>query len=284
MASNNRNLITNDQSFTYRMLRLIDHSVHDRLEGAEEMERAMVASFILHFLERERTNPASAHSDLFSFFGFCHRNMDKTHAQILQDLWVLYSLNEKREGFFVEFGACDGKMLSNTLLLEEGYGWKGILAEPNPEWHAALAEARTAKIVHQCVAARSGETVPFMATSKRPELSRMADIVPSDIHERNGNRSQHALYDVITISLLDLLRENDAPAVIDYLSIDTEGSEFEILETFDFNAYTFRLITVEHAGEEEKREKIRELLEKNGYHRWLPELTRWDDWYVGPTS
>ncbi|MEL6666527.1 MAG: FkbM family methyltransferase [Pseudomonadota bacterium] len=247
------------------------------------MERSMAASFILHFLERERSDSSSAHSDIFSFFGFCHRNMGNTHSQILQDLWVLYSLDEIRKGYFVEFGACDGKLLSNTLLLEESYGWKGILAEPNREWHAALAEARSAKIVHKCVAPRTGETVPFMATDQRPELSRMADIIPSDIHERNGNRSQHSLYDVETISLLDLLRQNDAPEVIDYLSIDTEGSEFEILSTFDFDAYQFRLITVEHAGESEKRERIRELLERHGYHRWLPELTRWDDWYVGPS-
>ena len=72
------------------------------------------------------------------------------------------------------------------------------------------------------------------------------------------------------------------PDVIDYLSIDTEGSELEILQTFDFDAYKFRLITVEHAGEKEKREKICSLLESKGYNRWLPILSRWDDWYIGP--
>ena len=61
-----------------------------------------------------------------------------SNAQLLQDLWVLYELKEKRNGYFVEFGACDGMSLSNTLLLEKTFGWQGALAEPARAWHAAL--------------------------------------------------------------------------------------------------------------------------------------------------
>ena len=53
-------------------------------------------------------------------------------------------------------------------------------------------------------------------------------------------------YKVPTISLLDLLDIHNAPKFIDYLSIDTEGSEYEILNAFDFNKYKFRVITCEH--------------------------------------
>lgn len=53
-------------------------------------------------------------------------------------------------------------------------------------------------------------------------------------------------YDVQTISLDDLLIKYNVPKIIDYLSIDTEGSEFDILNNFNFKNYQFRVITCEH--------------------------------------
>ena len=63
--------------------------------------------------------------------------------------------------------------------------------------------------------------------------------------------------------------------VIDYLSIDTEGSELAILEGIDWNRYQFRCITVEH-NFTEQRQGIQTLLEAQGYQR---REQQWDDWY-----
>ena len=67
---------------------------------------------------------------------FCGKNkvlnIKNIKRQINQDIFVLYTLNWKRNGFFVEFGATNGIDLSNTYLLEKDFGWKGILSEPNP--------------------------------------------------------------------------------------------------------------------------------------------------------
>jgi hypothetical protein len=70
---------------------------------------------------------------------------------------------------------------------------------------------------------------------------------------------------VQTISLTDLLDNYNAPTFIDYLSLDTEGSEYEILKTFDFNKYKFGLIDVEHNYVEPRRTEIRKLLIDNNY-------------------
>jgi hypothetical protein len=78
---------------------------------------------------------------------------------------------------------------------------------------------------------------------------------------------------------MDLLRKFNAPNKIDYLSIDTEGSEFDILEAFDFNDYQFSVITCEH-NHTPSREKIFDLLTHNGYSRKFEQLSYWDDWYV----
>ena len=86
-------------------------------------------------------------------------------------------------------------------------------------------------------------------------------------------------YKVKTISLLDLLDINNAPKIIDYLSIDTEGSEFEILNAFDFQKYKFNVITCEH-NFSPMRDKINKLLINKGYKRKLTTISKNDDWYV----
>ena len=86
-------------------------------------------------------------------------------------------------------------------------------------------------------------------------------------------------YDVKTISLNKLLDDNNAPQQIDYLSIDTEGSEFEILNNFDFSKYSFNVITCE-LNYTSLREQIFDLLSKNGYSRVYQNLTQFDDWYI----
>ena len=76
-----------------------------------------------------------------------------------------------------------------------------------------------------------------------------------------------------------ILDKYNAPEIIDYLSIDTEGSEFEILKNFDFGKYKFNVITCEH-NFTPVREKIFKLLSENGYLRKYSDLSKWDDWYV----
>lgn len=87
-------------------------------------------------------------------------------------------------------------------------------------------------------------------------------------------------YAVEGISLLDLLQSNRVPEFIDYLSSDTEGSEFEIMKQFDFSKFQFAVITVEHNHNKINRERLHALLTSKGYIRKYQTLSRWDDWYV----
>lgn len=91
---------------------------------------------------------------------------------------------------------------------------------------------------------------------------------------RNGLR-----YKVETVSLLDLLIEHNAPRFIDYISIDTEGSEFLILRDFDFSQFEFGFISVEH-NFTRKRAEIFNLLKLNGYVRIWKDISEFDDWFV----
>lgn len=197
-------------------------------------------------------------------------------AQLRQDLFVLSELGYKKNGYFVEFGATNGVDLSNTHLLETQYNWTGILAEPATRWHADLVNNRVAKIDKRCVWRHSGESLVFNETDY-PELSTVDFFSSSDHHAKA--RASGKKYSVETVSLVDMLIEHQAPREMDYLSIDTEGSEFDILENFDFQRYQFKIITCEH-NYSPMREKLSALFQKNGYQRKYETISQFDDWWV----
>lgn len=204
------------------------------------------------------------------------RYLRQSKAELGQDLFVLAETGMRRGGYFVEFGAADGIRSSNTWLLETEFDWKGILAEPAAIWHADLSTNRTANIEPSCVWRASGELLRFDQT-RRPELSTISHFRDQDGH--GAMRRVVRSYGVKSISLADLLRKYDAPYQIDYLSLDTEGSELSILEDFDFDRYAFRIITCEH-NFSPSREKVHSLLRSKGYVRKFEQYSGFDDFFV----
>jgi FkbM family methyltransferase len=200
----------------------------------------------------------------------------RSKSQFWQDLFVLSHLDFKKNGYFVEFGAADGIYLSNTFLLENDFGWSGILVEPGRCWHDEINKNRTARIERQCVWSKSQLQLMF-SEAEKAELSTISALNQSDMH--GLARQSHINYSVTTISLLDLLEKYKAPCKIDYLSIDTEGSEYEILRNFDFDRYSFNTITCEH-NFGHNREAIYNLLTNKGYKRVYTGLSKTDDWYI----
>ena len=203
-------------------------------------------------------------------------NHSKSSSQLLQDLIAAYLFRGKSYGTFVEFGAADGKELSNTYYLEKSLKWHGVLAEPSRSWHSHLGVNRDCKLDYRCVWSESGIQLEFQETSDLM-LSTVKNFSDSDLHALS--RIIEKSYKVDSVSLVDLLIESSMPERIDFLSIDTEGSEFEILRNFNFKLFTFGAIVVEH-NFTPSREPIRDLLVSNGYVPFLENMTEWDDWYL----
>lgn len=197
-------------------------------------------------------------------------------SQLLQDIFVLTVLREKRNGFFVEFGAGDGVNFSNTYMLEKKFGWTGILAEPNRTSCPKVATNRSCAVDSRCVWSATGETVSFTETTECGELSTISQFAQCDCHDRGMKRPIE--YQVKTVSLNDLLVQHRAPATIDYLSIDTEGSELAILRALDFKRWRFNVITAEHNWVQSARDGIYALLTSQGYSRVM--TMHFDDWYI----
>ena len=195
-------------------------------------------------------------------------------SQLGQDVWVLERTGFKRGGFFVEIGATDGVLLNNTLLLEREFGWRGICIEPNPTSFEQLRANRSCRTVPDCVGPVTGDEVEFIFADV---YGGIADYAHEDSHapKRQAYRAAGQYAKLTTISLDDLLTKYGAPRKIDYLSIDTEGSELAILKAFPFDEWEIELLTVEHNFTKQRGE-IRTLLEGFGY---VCEEHEWDDWY-----
>ena len=198
-------------------------------------------------------------------------------SQLGQDHFVLAVLNGMRGGYFLDSGAADGIRSSNTLLLESAYGWRGICIEPNDRYFQALQANRHCICVHSCLYDQAGE-VDFVENANMlggilqeypPAMLRYARSLFGPLNAvRKPART-----------IASILKEHQAPAVIDYWSLDTEGSELAILKSFPFDEYRLRLLTVEH-NRQPVRAAIQHLLEARGYRR-IHDFGI-DDGYLGP--
>lgn len=208
---------------------------------------------------------------------FLVENLSQSSAQSLQDLLVMFYFEGKRDGYFVEFGACDGIEISNTYLLEKEFGWTGILAEPARGWHKSLRTTRSAIIDTRAVFSHSGELVEFREVGVK-SLSGIAMSFRNNAKKKRA-RIGGKTYLVETVSLNDLLDQNGAPKNIDFLSIDTEGSEFEIISELDFYSWSPKLICIEHGNDSASRLKIENFMKYQGYKKVFSEIDSVDDWY-----
>ena len=186
-----------------------------------------------------------------------------SYSQLGQDLKVLEFYKYKNNGFYVEIGASDGINLSNTYLLEKNYNWKGICVEPIPNNFKLLCENRKKSFCCKyAVYNKSNMDVIFDIANNFDLLSGISN----DINKDNGIIHENKTQIIVkTITFNDLLEKYNAPLFIDYLSLDTEGSEFEILKSVNLKKYIFGIIDVEHNYIEPRRTQIRELLISNNY-------------------
>jgi len=239
-----------------------------------------------------------------------HRLPVETHqgyspcSQISQDSWVLQRFTDLREGFFLEVGANHAKELSNTYFLQMGHCWKGICIEPFPQG-AEIWETRcrhgSCDLVRKAVG--DGSKVTFVAPGH--VLGGFLDKVDINRVTQQAN-SEQVQVDTQPLQEMLLSAKNQPPVVngvqvIHYLSLDTEGTEYDILLQVLARATSDRFkvlsISVEHnykgcsqdgfcAGNHydasrngpDLRTAIRKLLEDNGYVLDLE--VQHDDFYL----
>ena len=259
----------------------IDERAHQLLVGLEskiKFEKQQLPFFW------DLTNKIDDFDDIlleFYIYLLKHRKLSK--AQLFQDLFVQFIHGDKSNGTFLEFGATDGVSLSNSVLLEDKFGWSGVLAEPSPQWHSKLFENRpNSTVITECIYSETGKKLDFFV-SDSGVLSTLNEFRESDISSMPGNTQARNASgyncEVETISLNDVILKYFDGAKIDYMSVDTEGSELLILKQFDFSSYAPKVVTVEHNFTDAEKE-LDELFFRNNYQRFFKGFTQFDAWYV----
>jgi len=196
--------------------------------------------------------------------------MKNLYSQCGQDAWVLGLFPDGIGRYYVEVGAHDGCHASNTWGLEQR-GWLGLCIEPGHPF-TALKRNRTCATSDACVWNVDGDEVEF-CDGRTPQLSGIKTRF-DDFHKREfkGYRT------LKTKTLRTLFAEHQVPGRIDYLSVDTEGSELEVLQGIDWENRQIGAITVEHNLVDHKQQAIREFLRGHGFV--VAVWARCDDWFV----
>lgn len=196
---------------------------------------------------------------------------EEYHSYQGQDRLIVELLGGLYGGYFLDSGASDGCKGSNTLLLERVYGWSGICVEPNDAAFRNLLVNRLCICLNCCLFNSDG-TVDFL------EAAGELGGITSEYDPAHLNYTRRALgakwpegappptVRKQSCTLRSILQRTGAPRVIDYWSLDTEGSELAILRSFPFDAYHFRTLTVEH-NNLAVREEIHAFLASRGYVR-----------------
>jgi FkbM family methyltransferase len=183
------------------------------------------------------------------------------------------------KGYFVEVGANEPRVRSQTWHLEQA-GWTGLLIEPQPDLVRELRATRLAKVFGVACSGpeNEGRTLPLHVAGPLSSLDR-AGMAPGAVPE--------AVIEVPIRTLNSVLTEAQAPEGFDFLSIDVEGHEIEVLRGFDAARWRPRLILLEdHVADLSKHRYLRDIgyrivrrYENNGWYvpNASPVRCQWND-------
>lgn len=170
------------------------------------------------------------------------------------------------ECFYVDVGANDGLIVSNTAYFDLDLNWKGICIEPHPRAFSELIKNRPDSInlnicisdeeseVDFCIVSGYAEMLSGIEKCYHPDHKKR---IESEIERHGGNKE---IIKIISKPLKQVFSENKLKK-IDYLSIDTEGSEMEIIKSIDFDLVDIRVISTENSCNSD----IKSFLETKGF-------------------
>jgi len=192
----------------------------------------------------------------------------ESKSQNGQDLFALMSNNFKIGGTFIEFGAYDGIIFSNTHLLENKYGWNGILIDPVPNHYAKMKVNRNCQLINAAIVPKS-EFEVIIEEQPASDLSKL-------VTKRNYLQKVHK---VKAFTLSEIFAMFLKTNVLDFLSIDIEGKDIEVLKSIDFSKIQINAICVEHNNRKGSDQLIKYMNEK-GYLLVYREYSKHDYWFT----
>jgi len=195
------------------------------------------------------------------------------YSQCQEDTFLNQNIfKNKQNGVYIELGALDGILYSNTKFFEDSLNWKGILIEPHPEKFKLLQINRPNNYLFNNLVSCHKEPLEFRYFVDQHAAVSGVENTLSQHHfdnffESNNAWNKSLLQNKIfikPISLTDIVKSTNL-LHIDLLSLDVEGHEYEVLKSWDFSV-PIDIILIETLGvQPEKDELCREILIKNNY-------------------
>ena len=170
----------------------------------------------------------------------------KSYSQVGQDLFVINYFGNDYKGIFIDIGANDGITFSNTKLLEE-FEWTGICIEPIKKTFDKLVKNRNC-ICHNIAIDNFNGTKKFLELNGYSEMlsgiidnfdPKHLERINREIVQHGGNKIEIEINVKKFSDVIDLID-------IDYISIDVEGSELNILKSIDFNKHKIKIFGIEN--------------------------------------
>ena|SRR5438132_814473 len=181
-------------------------------------------------------------------------------------IWEFFA--RKPEGFFVEVGANDPHNSSQTWFLEQR-GWRGVLVEPLFRFYEPLKAARPRSLVFQVACGAPGH--PATADLFVGENAEHSSLLPNSVDARTRYVHKET---VRVLTLDEVLAECGHPRV-DFVSIDVEGLQLDVLKGLDVTRHRPALLLVE---DHLLNWQTHFHLQRRGYR--LVKRTQLNNWYV----
>jgi FkbM family methyltransferase len=175
------------------------------------------------------------------------------------DIWVLQVLKQKFSGVFIEAGPA-GK--SNCVTLEKYFSWSGVCIEPHTRSFNILLKEKRQTPINKCLHYYNGQTDFYECYDKEKRLAyEQLSGIPDYIEPRwiDIVKEYGTVVKKECITLEQVIIDHNLPTTIDFLQMDIEGAELEVLKSFPFNKYTFLTMAIENGY------RYKELLNKNNY-------------------
>ena len=159
------------------------------------------------------------------------------------------------DGFYVELGANDGVTQSNSFYFESRRNWMGVLVEPSPQNFLLCRKQRSNRYQIFCNACVSFNYRDKYVDIKYANLMSISENLELDLEDKEAHidaAKEHLAerevvfsFGAVATTLNSLLDKANAPKVIDFLSLDVEGAELEVLKGINFEQYSFKYMLIE---------------------------------------
>ena len=177
----------------------------------------------------------------------------------------------KRNGIYIELGALDGNAYSNTKFFEDQFNWKGILIEPHPNMFEFLKNNRPNNFLFNDLVSCHEEELKFryFVHCYAPVSGVESTLTEHHFKDYFDNECNRPLPQGSVMmkpkTLTEIVKSTNLEH-IDLLSLDVEGHEYEVLQSWDFSI-PIDVILIEMLDQfSEKDELCRKYLIENGYH------------------